>query len=66
VKLAELSIVRAAAVVAAVVVGVKRVIAAVAAAVAIYRSVYFCGFLYSTNAYQYTYPLGLKFYIKVA
>jgi hypothetical protein len=36
----------------------------IAAAAVIYKSVYFYSSLYSTNAYQHTHLLGLKFYIK--
>jgi hypothetical protein len=64
VKLTELSIIKAAAAVVTVIVGVGRVIIAVAAAAAIYKLIYSYSSLYSINAYQYTHPLKLKFYIE--
>ena len=72
VKLAKPSTARAVAAVAAVeiaaaaVIGVGRVIAAVAVAAAIYRLVYSCGSFYSANAHQYAYLLKLKSYAKAA
>jgi hypothetical protein len=51
IKLAELSIIRAVAAVAVIVIEVKRVIVAVITAAAIYRLVYFYSSFYSVNAY---------------
>ena len=48
------------------VVGAGRGLAAAVAAAAIYRLVYSYGPLYSTNAHQHTYLLGLKSHAEAA
>jgi hypothetical protein len=48
------------------VIGTERVVIIIAVAAAIYKSVYSYSSFYNTNTYQYTHPLKLKSYIKVA